>query len=245
MKRTALCLALMFAAGASQAHGVSCGVESPYDLELERGEVAFVRGDGDPGRVEFGRDGLRIDGRLVVLGEADRARLARYSREVKALAPEVQAIALDAVEIAFVALSEVARGLSDDADDTVAKLSDARGRVERELRASSTAAINEDVIGDAVGDVVAELVPALVGDIVQSALSAAFSGDTAAAERLEARAARMERDIERRIEPRARALEARAEALCERVAALDAIEAELDYRLPNGERLDLLRSGPE
>ena len=106
--------------------------------------------------------------------------------------------------------------------------------------------VPRDLLWDAVmEEAVASLVPALVGDVVQSALAAAFTGDTARAEALEARAERMEAEIERLVEPRAKALEQRAEALCAQVAALDAIEEEFEFRLPGGERLDLLRSGPE
>lgn len=243
MQRAALFLVIALAAGSSQARNLQCDVESRYDVTLDQGRIEFSDADGVPKRITLAGGSLYIDGKEAVLSRADRERVMRYAQEVQALAPEVQAVALEAVDIAFIALSEVARALSDDSDKTLAKLADARREVDRSLRASPVAAINEDVIGDMVGTAIAELVPALVGDIVQGALAAAFSGDTRRAEAMEARASRIEREIERRIEPRAEALEVRAQALCDRIAALDGLEADMDYRLPGGDRLDLLRSG--
>ncbi|MFY2763231.1 DUF2884 family protein [Arenimonas sp. MALMAid1274] len=245
MKRAALFLALALAAGSSQARNLDCDVSSRYDVSFNAGRIDFTSEDGADHRVRLAAGVLYIDGQPAALGAADRARLLQFAGEVQALAPEVQSVALEAVEIAFLALSDVARALSEDGDKTVAKLADARREVERELRATPAAALNGDVIGDAVGTAVAELVPALVGDIVQAALAAAFSGDTRRAEALESRANKLEREIERRIEPRAEALGLRAQALCDRFAALDRLEAKFDYRLPNGERLDLLRSGSD
>ncbi len=244
MKRAALFLALALAAGSSQAGNVSCEVGSDYDVNLSSGKIQFNRDEGSPSRIEIDRARLRIDGKEVALSAADRERMERYASGLLAMEPEVKAVALDAVDIAFTALSEVARGLSSDSDPMLATLSEVRGRVEREIRTAPESVINEDAFGDAVGDAVAELIPALVGNIVKEALSAAFSGDMARAESLEARAQKLEAEIERRIEPRARALEVRTKRLCEQVAELDAIESEFEYRLPGGEPLDILRSGP-
>ncbi len=245
MRRAALFLALSLAAGASQAGDLSCEVHGDYELRIDGDHIGFVREGGDPVRVEF-RDGrLLVDGRPGSLSDADRARIARMLGEIRALAPEVGAIALEAVDIAFSALSEVADGLLDDSDATIARLGEARDRIEDDLRRDPLGTFDDRRRAALVGDVVTDLVPALVGDVVQAALVAAFTGDTAKAEALEARAERIEREVERRIEPRARALEERAETLCARIATLDAIEEDLDYRLPDGRRLELLRSGPE
>lgn len=245
MKRALLFLALSVAAGGAFAGDLRCDVQSNYDLSLDEGSLRFEREDGTPARVEIRRGRLFVDGKAQVLGVADQARLERYEAGALRLAPEVREVALEAVDIAFTALAEVARGLSDDPEETLAKLHKARRDVTRQLDRSHVAAIDDEALDAVMEEAVASLVPALVGDIVKSALAAAFTGDTARAEALEARAERMEAEIERLVEPRAKALERRAEALCVQVAALDAIEEEFEFRLPDGERLDLLRSGPE
>lgn len=243
MKRALFFVAITLAAGSSQAHDMTCEVESRYELRLDRDRVAFSSDEGDALRVEIAGGKLYVDGREATLSQRDRARIGEIAREVQLLAPEVQAIALDAVDIAFIALSEVSRALSEDSDKTIARLAEARREIDRGIRRSPTAVLNEDVIDDAVQSAVQELVPALVGEIVRGAMVAAFTGNTRRVEALEARAAKVEREIERRIEPRAKALEARAEALCDRMVALDGLENQLEYRLPGGDRLDLLRSG--
>lgn len=243
MRRAALFLALSLAAGPGLADDLHCSVHSDYAITLQDGLLRFVREDGSPGVVELRGGRLHVDGKLQTLSERDAARLARYLREAQALAPEVAAIALEAVDIAFLALVEVAEGLLDDSHGTVARLDEARERIEDDLRRRPIGLLDERRRDELVGDVVTELVPELIGEVVRAALTAAFTGDTARAEALEARAARIEKEVERRIEPRARALESRAESLCRRIATLDAIEQEMDYRLPDGGRLDLLRSG--
>ena len=245
MKRALLLIALSTAAGGAFAGDLHCEVHSDYDLSLDDDSLRFEREGGTPGRIEIRRGRLLVDGEAMALGAADQARLERYEAQALRMAPEVREVALEAVDIAFTALAEVARGLSDDPDETLAKLHEARREVARRLDGANTAAIDDEALDAMMEETVASLVPALVGDLVKSALAAAFTGDTARAEALEARAERMEAEIERLVEPRAKALERRAEALCAQVAALDAIEEEFEFRLPGGERLDLLRSGPE
>lgn len=246
MRRAALFLALASLAGAAHAGDLSCNIHSDYDVEIDDDRVSFSREDATtPTRIDLEDGLLTIDGRRAVLSKEDEKRLARMLGKTRVLAPEVVSVALDAVDIAFLAMSEVAVGLLDDSDDTLARLADARKRIESDLRARPLGTFDDQHHADLIGNAVSELVPALVADVVQSALVAAFTGDTAKAEALEARAAKIEREVERRIEPRARALEKRAQALCERMAEIDALEEDLDFRLPDGRRLELLRSGPD
>ena len=72
------------------------------------------------------------------------------------------------------------------------------------------------------------------------AVSAALSGDESAANAIEERAKRLEKEIEASVEAPARALEARVNALCPRVEELDRLENQLELRLPNGDPLNLL-----
>ena len=73
------------------------------------------------------------------------------------------------------------------------------------------------------------------------ALKVALSGDESAVAELEARAESIEKTVEKAVEKRSAELERRAETLCTRLHALDAIEAGIEARLPDGSRLDLVR----
>ena len=80
----------------------------------------------------------------------------------------------------------------------------------------------------------------MIGDIVSGAIGAAFSGDASRLKRLE----NLDAQIEARVEPRAKALEQRADSLCRRMVELDRIDDALEFRLADGQPLDLLRARP-
>ena len=155
--------------------------------------------------------------------------------------PLARQVGLDAADIAFTALGEVAAEFGGDPSRTRAKLDKARAELNKELsRSVSANHYNSEALGESIGDAVKEVMPSLIGDIVTGAVSAAFSGDDERMKRLE----NMDKDIEARIKPRADALEVRARALCTKMENLDRLDNELEYRLPNGKRLDLLEIKP-
>jgi hypothetical protein len=221
----------------------ACDFDSDFDLRIERDGLVFHRAQGAPQQVEM-RDGLlRIDGELVTLSTADRARVQRIEAGVRELVPEVKAIALDAVGIASEALTHVAATLAGaDADAAIARMdalgAELRAKIER---SDDSGDWDEQQFEQAIRELTGEAVPLLVGSVTRLAIEAALSGDTSVAEDLEARVATMERELEARVERRSKSLETRAEALCPRVAALARIESELELRLADRRPLDLLR----
>jgi hypothetical protein len=227
--------------------GDSCDLDSDWSLDFDRGQLAFARdAEARPGRVELSGGVLRVDGREIALSAADRERLRAYEAKVRELVPEVQQIALDAIEIAFVAVDEVARTFasSDPAEyqRTAEKLATARINARRHVEdAFEGRGWSEAEVERLVEQAVGEMVPALVGDIVATAVRVALSGDAAAAKELEIRAERLENEIEEKVEGRARALEDRADALCRQLVELDRIESGLDVEIAPGERFDLVR----
>jgi hypothetical protein len=229
----------------------ACNLETPWAVELQSDALVFSRkaeDAGTPRAVRVADGSLSIDGRDIVLSRDDRRRLQAYESEVRALIPEVKEIALDAINIAFTAVDEVARMFAgkDDAgyERTAEKLATARIAMRRKVDdAFKGRGWSDDDFDAVVEEAVAQLLPTLIGDIVGTAVRVALSGDEAAARELEARAERMEREIETRVEARAEAIEARAEALCPRLVALDRIEAEVTAELAPGQRFDLITVG--
>jgi hypothetical protein len=250
-RRLALAALLCTAAGAASAGtDVSldqCDLATGWSVSMAQDELAFSReGASAPARIELIDGRLRVDGREVVLSADDRRRLREYEDTVRALLPEAQAIALEAIEIAFAAVDEVARMFApkDEAGyaATAEKLATARIIARRKIEdAFAGRGWSDAEMERLVEDAVAQLVPALVGDIVGTAVKVALSGDEAAAKELEARAERMEREIEARVEGRAKALEKRAEAFCPRLVALDRLESDIAAEIAPGQRFDLIR----
>lgn len=242
MRGTTLALlpVLMLAGGSVAATEISCDVESDYELHVTQRSVILTREHGTPEVLLMRQGRLFVDGNWVELSAADGRRIADYERETRAVLPLARQIGHDATAIAFTTLGEVASGFSNDPAATRAKLAKARVKLDARLaRSISANHFNSDHLGEGIARTVAEVVPSLVGDIVGGAVRAAFNGDTARLERME----RMDQEIEARVAPRAKALERRAEALCQHMQALDEIDGALDYRLPDGRRLDLIDTG--
>jgi hypothetical protein len=227
-------------------HGLAaCDLDSPFALKVGRDALAFTQTSGTPRRVELRGGRLIVDGRDVALSAADRARIVRFEAEVRAVLPEVLGLALEAVDIAFGAVHEVVRTFVRDGE-SLERIAQRLASAQREISTRietrfADGAFDERGLEQAIEQTVAELVPMVAAEIAAVAVAAALSGDTTVAEDLERRAERLEATIEREVEQRAAALERRANALCPRIAALATLESELDVRLADGARLDLVR----
>lgn len=246
MKIHLLAIAMLLATGSVQAHSErtrvnsGCDIRSQYSVSPYRGAFLFTRDDARPAELGIGGGRLFIDGKEVTLSAADHDRLRSMEAEMHALVPEVEKVSREAIDIAFTALVEVARGLSNTPDKTVARLEDAHRRVRAEIRGKPLTVFNDDAIGGIVEPIITQFVPDIVGGAVSTALKAAFSGEVET-RKFEARMKRMESEIDTRVEARAKALEPLAEAMCVRLERMDALDDALEYRLPSGDALQLLR----
>lgn len=243
MRSVSIGLSLLLIAGTAQAVDidVDCNVESDYDFALTDKSVIFTRDTGTPKAIVMRQGRLFVDDRWVQLSAADSRRVADYEREARAVMPLARQVGLDAADIAFTALGEVAAGMGSDPSRTRAKLDKARKQLDRELAGSiSPIHYSSQAMGESIGNAVKDVLPTLIGDIVSGALGAAFSGDEERIKRME----NMDKDIEARIKPRADALEVRARSLCRKMESLERIDAGLEYRLAGGGALNLLELKP-
>ena len=245
----ALALALAFAGAPDPAHanirvnGHKCDVHSDWSVRPHRLAFVFAQEGHQPGEVGIGGGRLFIDGKEQKLSAADHARLSRMEAEMHAMLPQLRKVVVEAVDIAFAALTEVARGLAADPQRSVADLEKARARLRSQLENKPLAALDGDAIGRTIGPILGEFIPQIIGGAVSNAISAAFGGEKKTQE-FEQRMQRMEKELDAKVERRARELEPLAEALCGHLQAMDRIDDELEYRLPGGGRLELLRVGP-
>lgn len=236
--------AALLAAGPAAASFDACEFESDFNLRIAADGLRFERDAGAPALVEMRAGVLRVDGREVALSAADRSRVRDFERRIRVLVPEVKAIAIDAVAIATEAVTQVAASIAGKNNSAAVSRIEQLGAelVTKIERADDTREWNEGEFERNVAAFTAEVMPSLIGDAASIAVQAALSGDASAAQDLEARVQNMEKEIEARVEKRARSLEARADALCPRLAELDALEAELELRLADNARLDLLQA---
>jgi hypothetical protein len=248
MKAKLLALALGAAIATpafAHTHVGDCGLHSSYSLSIKSDRLVFKRASGTPSDVEIADGTLRVDGRLVATNAADEKRLRDAEREIRAIVPEVKTIAREAIAIAFDAIGQVSAAFARDGDAaraSAARIARAGRQIDRRIADSENFEHWQDADVDAlVESTIATLIPELVGNVTAQALKAAFSGDDAAVAELEARADGIERSVERTVERQSADLERRAMELCPRLRALDRVESDLDLRLPDGSRLDLVR----
>lgn len=243
-RKTLLALAASVTlASAAQARDIEmCDIDSDYELHLTDQSLTWTRDKGPAAKVEMRAGKLWIDGREVALDRADRERVERIEATVREALPEVKAIAMDAVAIAFSAVEQVAHVFGSEGNTTARAEEFAKIRIVAEQRindAFTRNAWNDDDFDAWIEDSVSKLVPIIAGDIASAAVKVALSGDEKGAAELEARAERLESTLEREVEKRADELEKRAEALCEVTNELDDVEDALAVRLDDGSRLDL------
>ncbi|HMB57558.1 MAG TPA: DUF2884 family protein [Arenimonas sp.] len=250
MKHSILFAALLLAAGVAQAGDRthisthSCNVDSRYSLSTYRSAFVLSRDKGGtPARITIGGGKLFIDGREAELSADDRQRVGQFEGELRQLMPQVQKVTSEAIDIAFTALVEVARGMSGSPDATVAKLEKSHMQALKEINSRPSILFSRDDHADAVGKIIqpilSDYVPEITGSAVTLAMKAVFASD-AERKAIEARMDKMSNELDTRVNARAEALEPLADAMCDRMRHMDQIDNAITYRLPSGQPLELL-----
>ncbi|HEY6940058.1 DUF2884 family protein [Dokdonella sp.] len=225
-------------------HGADCGLHSDYSMAVKPDALVFTRTGGSPGEVVIANGTLRVDGRVVALGAADRERVLGIEHGVRDVLPQLREIVHDAVQIAFDAVTEVSGAFAKDAEAARAsaeRLARTAADIRRQIDANDSLAAwkgkeLDRLVDQAVGTLVAEV----VGNVAGQAISVALSGDEKAAAELEARADGIDAKVERIVARRSRELAQRADAICPRLRTLARLGSELEVR-PDGRRLQLAR----
>ena len=116
------CMAAFALAGSSVAHagidlhGADCGLHSDYSMAIKQDALVFTRSGGPAAEIVIAHGTLRVDGREIELGAADRERVLGIEHGVRDVLPQVREIAHDAIQIAFDAVTEVSGAFAKDAE---------------------------------------------------------------------------------------------------------------------------------
>jgi len=227
------------------AHHLACSYASDYDMQVKPNGIAFTREHGDPGDVFIHDGALRVDGRPVAVSAADAARLRDYEHEVRDLLPAVAGIARDGVDIGYAALTTMVATLADHGDEQARLLHELRDRHDEAARRIDETlgqgkwevGEERDLFGNDLQKTVTDLVGNVTGDIVKDALS----GDSTRLASLQARTDALDASIDKAVNAPAEKLGQRAEALCPRFTHLQQLQQQFQFRLPDGQRLQLIR----
>lgn len=228
--------------------GGDCSIESEYTVGRYGQAFLFTRiGEEQPRKIAIGGGKLYIDGAQAKLNAADQQRVAEMETRMRALVPQAQEIAREAIDIAFIALIETSKALVPKDEGLQRSLAKARaesGQRVADITLLMDAKVDDkrkaDAIEGLIEPVITEYIPKITGSAVSMALGMVFGGEAKAKE-LEQRLQQMEKSLESKVEARAKALEPKAQAFCEGVTALDTLENTLEYRTTNGESLELFR----
>lgn len=236
------CALLLALSGPALAHKSSCDVDSNYDVKI-RPQALELKSEDNADRVLKISDGrLWVNGEELAVNRADQQRLRDIERHARVVADKAKDIALDAVALAGEAVARVGAALGGKDGDALAKRIDTMraeisARIENRFEAGD---FDDEALEREVESMVKEFVPAIAGEVASLAITAALSGDEAAAERFEQRMKNFEQDIEREMKARGKALEQKAESLCPDLRKIDELDEALEVRLADGSPLNLV-----
>ena len=214
-----------------------CGLSTGYNVLVDGGGVWLYRDSGSPREIRFRNGELSIDQQVREVSPADAQRLRQLEHESRVLMPQAAALAREAVDISFDALSGVVEAISGsrrkarrlDAlrEDTLAHVDGTLG----------TGRWDQDVFGPQFEARIEQAAQQMASSLGASVLWAVFA--PGGVERMERRTERMEAELDQRMEARGAMLEQRAQALCRQVAVIDGLQRSLEVRY-QGQPLQLL-----
>ncbi|MCF7749933.1 YggN family protein [Bacillus subtilis subsp. subtilis] len=213
--------------GVADLSSRQCGVSTPYNVLVDSGGIWLRQPGQVPAEIFFHDGELNIDRTPVPVSAADAQRLRQLEWGTRQLVPAVAGLAGQVVDITFDAFSATVEILSGSKGKArqVAKLRvDAQDYVDRTL---GRGIWEQADFGDGFEQRVEQAAESMADSLARGVMWSMFTGG---AQRMEARANKVEAQLERTMETRARALEAQAQALCTQVLALDQLQQALEVR---------------
>jgi hypothetical protein len=233
-------------AGSGNTINVSCQINSDFQPGMKGQAFVFKRDDAKPRLIAIGGGRLFFDGQEAKLDAVDKAHIADMERQMHKLAPEAQGIAVEAVDIAFAALIETAKGLAPGNDKLQHSLANARLESNKKMRDRYFFVNIQDENGKesfveaTIAPIIGKYISAVAGNVVSDALAAAF-GNEAKAKEFETRMKAMQIKLDETVQQRSKALEPKVQQFCEGMQLLDATENKIGYRFPNGQAMELFK----
>ncbi len=187
---------------------------------------------------------LRVDGRDVTVSADDAARLRDYEQQVRALLPEVAAVAREGIDIGYAAIRTVMLTFVDNESDR-REMIDRLDRNRQQALARVDGSLGKGQwkpheLDDVMEQSVQSTASDLAGKVAGSAVTAALSGDQRKVAALQARADSLDKSIDREVNARSHELDKRVDALCPRLGSLDQLQRQFTFRLSDGSPLRLL-----
>ncbi|MEH6394572.1 YggN family protein [Pseudoalteromonas sp.] len=251
MKKLLLIGSLFIATGA-MAHtdnetnisfsGDSCDVEFKNDVRIKPNELEIFTADNNT--MSFVEQGeLKINGQTVALNGQQRQAITAYSNSLRSQLPEVANIALEGVQIAGVAIEEVANAFNIEGLDSINELmADIKVEVENTFYQQGTFVMGqqsfnqfgenfENQFDEQIESAVQSAMMQSMGSILM-AVGSELMGSGGDMQAFEQRMENMGAEIEAKVEQQANQLEKRADALCGNFSTIAEQEQQLVKLVP-------------
>lgn len=232
----------------------ACSVELQSDVTINSESIDVSAESGDRLLIDSDNN-LYVNGEKYPLSDEQQTIVDAYADQVRKTIPEIVAIALEGVEIALTAVSEVFYALLERSPPQ--SLLDSISRIEEAV--AERMSVNGDTIHVKGGEIngleetMADLEPEIeravqsaVGDLVVSIGESVRDGEVGIMDSIlgfAEKAEQFERDIEAEVMVKARKLEERAEGLCDEVYALQAVESQMHVKIPATRGFDMVKGG--
>ncbi|WP_394172575.1 YggN family protein [Thalassotalea litorea] len=232
-----------------------CSINMNYGVIVENDTIRFLDDDNTIVQINNQKD-LFVQGKQIDLSDDQQTLVTQYAAGVNQKIPKVVNIALDAVEIAFSALSHVATGLTGEDSDSTESLNQSFAKIKEKVSTRFRAEDGsvylaeqdfdelDQFIEDELEGEIEDLVSNSVGDILIAVGQAMNDEEGDFEQKMEAFGERMERmgeEIEVAVEGQAEVLEAQAETLCADLHDLNELEDELTGNVDELADFDLIQ----
>ncbi|HXE77156.1 MAG TPA: DUF2884 family protein [Rhodanobacter sp.] len=230
----------------AQDLAATCHASSSYDLTLQPRQLVFERATPGPTRVVIGAGTLGVDGVLVHGAGEQPDQVRAFERELRALVPQVRAVATRGVDLATQSVRDEVAGLGLDnasRDELDSHLAAHASTVKQRIATSqSTKDWHGSALEQYAADLSADLLPTIGADLGQQALQAMAGGDAQGALALRDKAVGLATGLQARMRQQLQALRPAVAALCPSVQRL--LELQQGWKDAQGRPLQLLERNP-
>ncbi len=235
----------------------NCSVDLNYGVIVKGQNIRFLDKDNTYVQINDNKQ-LFVDGKQISLTAEQQNLVSEYASSINQQVPEIVNLALNAVDVAFSAISHVVTGVTGDDANSSDRLNEIMVKIKEKVH---TRFNNDDgsyflaqqnfdefdsFMEDELEAEIEDLVSESIGDILIAVGSAINNEEGDFEQRMEAFGKRMERmgdDIELAVEGQAEQLEAQAEQLCANLKELDQLEMQLTDSVAELSRFDLINIG--
>lgn len=250
MKKILLATAL-FTSTAALAHDNNCNIELNADVEISPSHIAFSKNDQPVYQINDDTV-LLVNNKEVSLDDQQQALVTEYSESIRAMVPEVKAIAIEGISLAQDGIDLAFNKLLGDDNDVSGSLKEdlhlLQKDIEYRLDSDQTISIKEDgTIGgfndaefeqrieSSVERAVEDSLGKLMMVVGQKMIMSGGDMDEFGKEMEE-----FGNTIETEMETRAEKLELKADALCMSAKQIENLETQMSNEIPALKNVDML-----